>query len=179
MKENMQAGFTYTVESFVGSEFDSDGRLVRLGEVAGKTVTPNLMPLEGLNRMLEILLRDGTKVATWYLMLYENDYLPQSTDTMALFPGLAGEITEYAGATRPPIVFDAPDGGQCSNITNRNLVTFLVPKTVRGGAVCSSPTKGSGSGVLISAARFSSPKPIDMEDPVLRVTVGFGFVSNP
>lgn len=145
-----QAGFLYTIELR-----DREGNLIERSE------DHNLLPVEGINHMLAAEFLGGAQVSTWYLGVYTNDYAPQSTDTMATFPGLAGEATAYSATTRVALVFGSPTGGLIDNSASKAELTFTSNTTVRGGFISSNSTKGSTSGVLASAVRFSSPKAVE------------------
>lgn len=177
MKDIAQNGFTYTLETFVDNVRDDNGALVELGRCVDTEVVHNIMPVEGINHVLEVALRNATQTSTWYLLLFENDYAPQPTDKMATFPALAGEVVTYTDATRQPIVFSPAVGGQCGNVDNRNMVEFTATKTIKGGALCSSPSKGTSGGILLSAVQFTSPKFVDL-GAILRVTAGIGLSSD-
>lgn len=163
-------GFTYTTE------------LIRDGVVIDREVTRNLIPIEGLNHIIETTLKNGTPFANWYVGVYEGNYTPDPDDTMAAFPSAATELTGYTATARPTLVLGDVANGQVSNGTleepdNLALFTWNVSgKTCYGAFVSSSPTKGATSGVLISAARFSAPKAVTSGD-VLRVSVTFNTAS--
>lgn len=135
----------------------------------------NIVPVEGLNHFLAVVLNQGAQVPAWYVGLYENDYTPVAGDVMASFPGLAGEISTYSG-NRPQAIFGTATGGASSNENSRAEFIFSGVKTVRGGFISSSATKGATSGVLLSAVKLATAKTMDA-DSELRVTVGISFTS--
>lgn len=157
----IESGFIYTVELVSA----------RTGEVLEREVVHNLMPLQGRNHMLNVVLNGAAAVTQWYVLPYANDYTPTNTDTAATFPGLAGELTNYEGATRKEFVGSAATGAVVSNVANRAEFSFSSPATVRGGAIVSAAAKGSTSGVLFSAVRFASAKNVDGET-ILRILAG-------
>jgi len=159
-------GFTYRVR-----EFDASGNLV------GESKDTNLIPVEGLNYMIETALRNGTPIPALYVGLYSADYTPTPSDTAATFPALATEITAYASPTRPLVSLGAAVGGQTDNTASLNEFVGTTNGTVaRGGFVSASPTKGGTLGPLLSAVRFSSPKQLE-QGGRLEVTVVFSAVS--
>lgn len=164
IETKMQAGFVYRVEA------------IRNGEVVWVEERHNLLPTQGINHMLGVLAKGVTPVATWYLLLYENDYVPSPNDTATTFPTAAGEATAYVGATRPALVFGDIEDGTLSNVDTRAEVEFTAARTIRGGAIISTAAKGSTTGVLLSAVRFSSPRQVDA-NTVLRVTAGIQIAS--
>lgn len=146
------------------------------GEVVNSETVHNLMPDVGIHHALDVLLNGASQVTQWYLLPFGNNYTPQPTDTSATFPALAGEITAYAGATRPAIVTGAAAGGAVTNDANRVELDFPATTTVQGAAIISTPTKGAAAGILLSAVKFASPKVVD-SDSILRVLVGIEFAS--
>lgn len=126
--------------------------------------TPNLITTEGLNHILSVALRDGSKLNNFYLAIFSGNYTPTATLTAATFAATATEIVSgtegYSNATRPQWSPAAPVGGQIDNYTTKaefNIVT-ATQVTIYGAALLSDAVKGSTSGVLISAARFASSR---------------------
>lgn len=165
MDSKVHHGFTYLVETI-----DKDGN------VTAREIAHNLIPIEGLNHMGDVVFNQGTPVSTWYVGLFEGDYTPVPGDTMATFPTAATECTAYTG-DRKALDLAAFDAGASDNQANRaEFVGTTDGKTIRGGFVASSPTKGATTGVLISAVRFPSPKTLD-NGTTLRVTAAFNSAS--
>lgn len=164
IKDRPRIGFTYLVET------------VRDGIVIDSEIVTNLIPEEGLNHIISVTLSQGVQVPTWYIGMYGNDYTPQPTDTMATLPALAGEITAYVSPTRHTLLVGAASGGAADNSDSRAEVEFTAATQVKGGFICSSPTKGANSGILISVVQLPSPKPVAAGE-ILRVTAGLGLIS--
>lgn len=140
-------------------------------------IVENLVPTEGLNHFLNVVLKGAGQVTTWYIGLYGNNYDPQATDTMATFPGTAGEVTtQYTEATREEFVEGTVAAGAVDNSASPAEFTFTETDTVYGGFISSVSTKGSTSGTLLSAVKFATAKSM-AADGVLRVTAGFTIVS--
>lgn len=165
MNQSARAGFTYTVEHLSAD-----------GEVKHSETFHNLMPYQGLNHLLDVGLRGGAQNSQWYIGIYEASYAPEAGDVAASFAATAGEITAYNGATRQQLYLAAPVNGAADNTALRAEFAMTSAKTVRGAFIVSSPTKGGTDGVLVSAAQFPSPKPVQQGD-VLRLTAGFNFIS--
>ena len=164
--EKTRTGFRYTVEAVSK----------RTGKVIDRFDVHNLMPAEGMDHFLNVLLNAGTQVSNWYILPFGNDYAPQPTDTAATFPALAGELTNYSSPTRIQLLSSPAAGGVSSNAANRAEFEFTSATTVRGAAIISTPTKGAAAGILLSAARFPSPKTAD-GDTILRVLAGIQLIS--
>lgn len=165
MSENQQVGFVYTVEVL-----DAQGNVMEAETIH------NLMPIEGLQHVINTVLRGGTQVPQWYVGVYESAYTPVPGDVMSDFVAAAGECTAYAGATRRPYASGTPVGGATSNADSVAEFEFSATKTIYGGFISSASAKGSTSGVLLSAVRFGSPKNVDSSS-TLRVTAGFTLSS--
>ena len=166
LNEKTKAGFRYLVEVL-----DPAGRVV------DSEVIDNLMPIEGVNHMLGVLLKGGSQYTSWAIGLFEGSYTPTIADTMATFPGDATECTAYESATRMGFTAGDVAGGTASNSAAAAEFVFTADKTVRGGFIASSGVKGGTTGVLLSAVRFASPKVIS-SGGTLRVTAGLSIVSN-
>ena len=131
----------------------------------------NLVPYEGLNHMLNVVLKGATAVSTWYIGLYEGDYTPTPSVTAATLGGLATECTAYTPATRVEFQEGTVVNGSVDNAAALAEFTFTADKTVRGSFISSAQSKGSGSGVLLSVVRFPSPR-VQVNGSVLRILAG-------
>lgn len=137
----------------------------------------NLMPVEGLTHMLATEFAGGSQVSTWYVGIFEGNYTPLSTDTMLLFPAAATECTAYDETVRQTFTEATPAAGAVTNAANRAEFTMSATKTVYGGFISSSSVKGGTTGVLASAAKFSTAKTVDDGD-LLRVTASVSATSS-
>lgn len=162
MISKTQVGFVYTIRHY------------RNGALLETIRQKNLMPEEGINHMLG-LLAGGAQHPTWYIGLYGNDYTPQPTDKMLTFPSLAGEVSGYTG-DRKAFVNIPVAGGTLTNIGNEAEFTFETNVTIHGGFMSSHQTKGSTSGVLLSAVQLPSPRNFLAGDTI---SVGAGLEISP
>lgn len=133
--------------------YDARGRVI-----GDDTLALNLVPIEGFNHMLNATLRAQAQIPTWYCSLYANDWTPDLNVTAATYPGLAGEFTGYAESTRVEFVEGTVAGGATSNAAALCTFNFNAGGTIRGAGLHGAATKGATSSVLLSAARFPSPK---------------------
>lgn len=78
-------------------------------------------------------------------------------DSMASHPGW-DELTCYAANTRPPVTFDPAAAASKKGVAS--LFVYTAPCTYAGFFLSTSPTKGGGDGVLISAG-LSVVSPFD------------------
>lgn len=165
MKSTLRAGFDYLIEIV-----DREGRVRDTERVH------NIMPTEGLNYTLAAALKGGAQIIAFSVGLYEGNYTPVATDTATNFPVNATESIAYAELTRVALTLGTVIGGSVDNSAARAEFTANATKTFHGGFISSSNAKGSVSGVLVSAVRFSSPKQL-VAGEVLRVTAGFVLLS--
>jgi hypothetical protein len=122
-------------------------------------VSPNIIPTEGLNHLLSILVAGGTQVNPWYVALFSGNVTPGASYTAANFASNATEITTgYSETTRVPYVDGTIAAGAVDNDASRAEFTSTATQTVYGGALLSVETKGSTSGTLLAAARFSASR---------------------
>lgn len=165
MDSKTHIGFTYHLELF-----DPFGRLINVDTVR------NLVPVEGLNYFIGAALAGTTQATQHYAALYEGNYTPIPSITAAAMVAAATECTTYSNSTRVLWVPGTIAAGRVDNVASRAEFTATADKTVYGGFITSSSAKGSTSGRLVSAVRFSSPKAFSTGS-VLRVTAGIEFVS--
>lgn len=158
------AGATYTIE------------VIRGGAVVDSETVRNLMPEEGRNHAVSVITKGATQVPTWYIGLFEGNYVPVDADKASTFPTSATESTAYLPATRVEFVEGAVAAGVVENTASRAEFTFTAAKTIYGAFLVSAQAKGAITGVLMSAARFTAPKVLQIDD-VLRVTASFSLTS--
>lgn len=161
---NAHAGVNYTIE------------VIRGGAVVDSETVHNLMPEEGRNHAVSVITKGATQVPTWYIGLFEGNYVPVDSDKASTFPTSATECTAYLPATRVEFVEGAVAAGVVENTASRAEFTATSAKTIYGAFLVSAQAKGAITGVLMSAARFTAPKVLQIDD-VLRVTASFSLTS--
>ena len=138
---------------------------------SGEIITPdgeittfsdfNLLPQVSIDHIAGLIRGVGTPIGSWYLGLFENNYVPTSGVTAADLPGVVGECTAYTEATRPEWV-DAYDGvASIDNIASKAVFTMNAAKVIYGAFIVSSSVKAGNTGLLLSIARFSTAKTLD------------------
>lgn len=160
----VKLGFTYTFE------------VVRDGVVVDTEVVSNVVPIEGINYLLNAGLKGGAQNVTWYLGLYGGNYTATSADTMAAFPAAATEAVAYNETVRQTFVSGTVAAGSVDNSLSVATFTSNAAQTLYGGFMSSSAVKAGTSGVLLSAVRFGSPKTLGVGD-LLKVTAGIAAAS--
>lgn len=164
VKETTHMGFTYTVEH------------LRNGELIDTFQVSNLVPDEGLNHALGVLLKAETQQTTWYVGLFEGNYTPTNTITAATVTSVATECTAYDETTRVEWIGGAISGGAVSNTASTAAFTINATKAIYGGFMVSSSAKSSTVGILVSIVRFPTVKNVEATD-ILRVTASFTNIS--
>ena len=120
----------------------------------------NLVVNEGLQDMNGKYFKGSGYTAAWYLGLISGT-APSiaAADTLASHAGWT-EVTDYSQSTRPACSFGTPTAADPSVATNSlSPATFSInaTTTVGGAFLTSNSTKGGTTGILFSAADFSSP----------------------
>lgn len=135
--------------------YDKDGNL------KWEDRSHNLVVNVGLADMNDKYFSGSGYTAAWYIGLYgsgaTND--PAAGDTMASHAGWT-EVTAYSQATRPAATFGSATVADPSVINNSGSVAVFSingTTTVGGAFLTSDDTKSGTSGILFSAADFSSP----------------------
>lgn len=145
------------------------GVLIREGKVIDEWEDNNVVTNEGINSILNVYFGGATQITAWYLGLFGGNYTPVATDTAATFSTSASESTIYTASTRQAWV--APSGGasgqSTTNTASRAAFTFNAAGTIYGAFLQSSAVISGLTGVLVSAAQFSSPKTVAVNDQLL------------
>ena len=153
--------------------FDQQGNLKWVAEES------NLVVNTGLAQMANSALAGVAQVTLWYVGLYgaQATNNPAATDTAALHPGWT-EIVPYGNATRPQAVFVAGSAANPTVVTNSaSPASFLInaTATVGGAFVISNSTKGGSTGILFSAADFTTADRSVLTGDILNVTYTFSL----
>lgn len=149
---------------------------VRAGEKIDEFVVDNLVTNEGLNHILDTVFHGRAPVGTWYLGIFEGNYTPVPSVNAGGIVAASTECTTYDEGTRPEYAEAAASGQSISNAANKAAFTMNASKTIYGAFLISSGAKGSTSGVLMAAARFSAPKNV-VDDDQLLLTYTFAAAS--
>lgn len=165
MPERKVVGFQYTIEV-----------LDKFGEVKSSETVHNLMPTAALNYILGAAFNGVSPFTNWYMGLYGANRAPIASDTMTTLMADCAEDVSYSETTRPQVVFAAAADGTITNAANSNTFSFTSNATVRGIFITTSPTKGSNTGLLISAVLQSTAKTPEAGETI-RAEGGFTFAS--
>lgn len=136
----------------------------------------NLVVNNGLDHILDIVLKLNTQATAWYVGLKAAGSVVAG-DTMASHGGWT-EITAYDEANRPQWVGGALSAQSVDNSGSPAAFTIDTNGTTIAGAfLVSTNNKGGSSGTLFSAGDFASAKTLD-DNEVLEVTVKYTISSN-
>lgn len=118
----------------------------------------NLLPQVAVDHVATLIRGSGSPISGWYVGIFEGNYVPSNGTTSADLPTTAGECVAYDEAARPTWV-NAYDGSSViDNSASRAVFTLNADKRIYGAFIVSSSTKGGGTGLLLSIARFSVPR---------------------
>lgn len=118
----------------------------------------NIVVTEGLVYLAQAALDGGAQVSNFYLAPFSGNITPAASLTAATFNAAATEFTNYTETSRRQWN-KVRTGAAFSNSASIALITVnAAAQTVRGCALMTEATKGSGSGTLISAGRFPNDR---------------------
>lgn len=131
---------------------------------------PNLVVDQGLTYLLGSGLGNTPKTTAWYLALFGGAVNPAPNWTAANFAQNASEIisgTEgYSGNTRPVFTPGDAAANMIDNVASKAEFTIVTAGqlNVTGAGLLSNNIKGSTTGMLASATRFSSTRVLSNTD---------------
>lgn len=143
---------------------------VRDGQVIDAWDEENLIPLEGLNFILNVLSQSGTsKINTWYMGIGTGNYTVASTDTGAniVGAGRANETSAYSEAARPALVLPASTAASLTNSASKITFTANAGVTVTNAFVVSTSPKTDATGTLLSSLKLSVSKALVSADQLV------------
>ena len=175
-------GFDYTIEilkppRWLPRALHHRAWVKWLYRVTDTETVHNIIPTQGLNHFLSVVCNTGTQVTTWFVGMFEANYTPVATDTMAAFPAAATECTAYTESVRQTWVESTPAGGVTTNVASKAEFNMNATKTLFGAFLSSSPVKSGITGTLLSAAKFSASKAVDSGD-IARITASLTLTSS-
>ena len=131
---------------------------------------PNLIPDAAILHTLDVVLKNGTRYAAWYLAPFAGAVTPAANWTAANFTSTASEIVSgsegYSEATRQQWVGGTPAANKVDNLASKANFTIVCTTSlnINGAGLLSANAKGATSGVLISASRFGATRPVNNGD---------------
>lgn len=159
-----------TIKSIAGLSGKYHFDHVRDGVVIDSWDEENIVPLEGLNFILNVLSQAGTtKINTWYMAIGTGAYTAASTDTGAniVGAGRANETSAYAEATRQALVLPASTSAALTNSASKAVFTANAGITVTNAFVVSTSPKADVTGTLISSLKLTVSKALVSGDQLV------------
>lgn len=142
------------------------------GSVRWQEEIENLVTTVGKNDLLTQYFKGAAYTAAWFCGLISSvSYTtgPDAGDTAASHPGWTENVT-YAEATRPAITFGTAAGGSLA-ASAESVFNITGAATLKGAFTISNSTKGGATGILYSAALFSTGDRGMQNGDTLNVTV--------
>lgn len=141
-----------------------------------KSVGFNIMPVEGLNCLLDTAIDAATQITAWYVGIFKNNYTPLTTSVASTALGAAGLFGECQDAdydspatNRPAYTTVAASGGVLTNAANKAEFTMHASITVYGSFIASSQAKTATTGVLMAAKKFDAARVV-VDSDILYIT---------
>lgn len=136
----------------------------------------NILPIQGLNIVLDVAIGATAKEAAWYVYIFKNNYTPIATNTASNSCGAAGLHGECQDAdydvpttNRPAYTIVAAAAGVITNAASKASFQIADSITVYGAGVVSSQAKTATTGYLLAAKKFAASRAV-VDDDVLYVT---------
>lgn len=153
------------------------------GTVEDELSDHNLVPNAALNHILNLLGNHEAIYANRYVSIYGNNYVPVVADVMSTFPGggVAGEITTYySESTRPAYTTVSSTAQLLTNTASKATFTaasITGTVTIYGSFVTTNNTKAGTTGLLVSAAKFSTARTFEANGDQLILKVEFSLAN--
>lgn len=142
-------------------------QLVRKGEVIDEFDTPNLVTNQGLDNILEVMLRAQSSPGAWSVGIFQGNYTPVASVTAATITAAANECVDYSESTRPTWTPGAVSARAVSNSASRATFTFTAARTIYGAFLVNASAKSATTGILLAAARFATARTVATDDQLL------------
>lgn len=144
--------------------------LIRDGKCIDKAIVHNRCVDQGLNHILNVQFHAAAQIATWYILIFEDDYTPLAADTYQV-PGFT-ECTAYTEAARQAFVESEATAKSLTNSANKAVFSINATKNIYGGALVSLVTidDQAAGNFMYCAANFGEAKSVENGD-TFKVTV--------
>jgi hypothetical protein len=125
----------------------------------GWVQTKNLLTTEGCNYLLSAGIGNGTAYGTFYVAPFSGNVAVADTLTAATFATTQSELTNthYSETTRVTYVESTPASKSLNNTASPATITAATDNvSIWGIGLLSTSTKSATTGVLLSAAKYST-----------------------
>lgn len=165
-------------QSVILDGFSYDVQIVdkSTGQIKDTIVGCNLIPAAGLTFLIQSPFGGATAINSFFVGLFDNDYVPTAGVVSTDLPSVVGEFTGYSETTRPTWsrVFNGTSAQD--NAAARAVFTPTVARRIYGCFIVSAADKGGNTGLLLSVLRFPSPRDVTVGEE-LRVLAGLTYVA--
>ena len=155
--------------------FIYDTEVWRKGQLVSEQRTVNLIPQVGIDYLANVIRGSATVIPTWHVGIFEGNFVPAGATTAADLPSNAQESVAYVASARPTWAGVYDGTSIVTNEASRAAFVMTADKTIFGGFLIASPTKGGNTGTLFSMSRFSTAEELKADDE-FRITIGIGIV---
>ena len=135
---------------------------IATGELVDSEVKLNRIPQAGIDFLIQSPFGDSAPISQFYCALFSNNYLPVAGTSAADLPGTMGEFVAYSEATRPLWSHAYNGAGTLDNVGAKAVFTPTADGQVYGSCIVANQVKGSNTGLLLSAVRFSTVKSLSV-----------------
>ena len=135
---------------------------IATGKVVAREVKLNRIPQAGIDFLIQAPFGDLPPISTWYCTLFRNNVLPDANTSAADLPSVLGEFVDYSETARPEFIRTYNGAGTMDNAANKAVFTPTAERNIYGSVIVSNPTKGANTGLVLSAVRFSTMKPLSI-----------------
>lgn len=132
------------------------------GEIVDSEVKLNRIPQEGIDFLIQSPFGALPPISDFYCLLFTKNVLSDAATSAADIPGVFGEFVDYSETTRPIWTRTYNGAGTQDNAGNEAIFTPTAERLVYGSMMVSNPVKGSNTGLVLSAVRFSTAKPLSV-----------------
>lgn len=135
------------------------------GSLKWKETAGNMIVNEGLDYILDILLKNGTQSDPWYVGLTDGGPSPAADDQLTGTHSGWTEVTAYSEGSRQEFVDGIISGQSCDNSASKAEFSINSSSTIVGGAfLAGNSTTGANGKLLCIAAFDGGDKTIDSGD---------------
>lgn len=130
----------------------------------------NLIPDEGVLKILGLAFYTDAKINTWYLAPFSGSTTPAANLTANNFASTQSEITSlvegFSEVTRPQWVPAQPAAGKVTNVASKAEFSIVCATTlnINGAGLLSSSARGGTSGILASASKYAVTRQVANSD---------------
>jgi hypothetical protein len=130
----------------------------------------NLIPDEGIIKILGLAFFTDSKINAWYLAPFSGSTAPAANLTAANFAATQTEITSntegYTEGTRQLWVSAQPAAGKVTNTASKAQFTIATASslTITGSALLSASAKGATTGTLASCVKYAVARVLNNAD---------------